>query len=213
MDDDTNKWACCKYSEAVCCGNSKKNCCPVGFPICDLHHDRCTNVFGASVEALPKAAAFSVPLGSSAYTSSFDVIKGFLIGLGSQLGADDVIGCFSEVYMSFTTVYDALDHAFGGDFMDLLIAGELLGEAFRHASMGYFECSSALDYDWTPLINVATKIEKYPQTYLGELLFTFWSKGNRTTSEFWSMTQAWGDEDWFGVGNHAGKVINSIFFN
>ena len=58
------------------------------------------------------------------------MIKGFLIGLGSQIGADDVIGCYSETFSGLNTAWDAVNHALEGELMDLLIAAEMLGEAF-----------------------------------------------------------------------------------
>ncbi|MEE4248198.1 MAG: hypothetical protein V2I33_22645 [Kangiellaceae bacterium] len=157
-----------------------------------------------------KTPAFHVPPGFDAF---FDVVVGLLYGLGSEVGADDVLSCANEGYNGVYKLVEAFMHVAYGTGLDVLIGVEDASEGISHLTQAAFECQAALQINYEHLITLYQTAIEYPQEYAMTLAWTLWKRGNMPYKHAQDVYTSYGQYDWNGMGLHAGKLVAAIVFD
>lgn len=190
-------YGCCPLENAICCSDSDGHCCPLGYPICDVVHKRCTNHLSLSQPISLKSEALSLK-------NATDFFIGFASGTGIRL--DQYKACIGELQIGFTLLQQAINYMQGDTGLDAFIVIKKLGESFEHFSLGGFNCNGAMQSS----VNVVQEFfnksqDKYEMFW--QITKNVMTNGNYMLREIDGINSA----DWENKGHKVGKLLTYLF--
>jgi len=192
-----NDYGCCPLESAVCCADSDGHCCPLGYPICDIVHKKCTNHLSFSQPISLKSDALSVKDAS-------DFFIGLATGTGIRL--DQYSSCIGEFSIGFSLLQQALNYMQGDTALDNFIVLKKIGESLQHFSLGGFNCNGAVQGSVNVIKEFFDGSQDKSEMYW-QIIQNIMVDGNLMLREADGILTS----DWKEKGYKTGKLLTYIF--
>lgn len=193
-------YGCCPFDSAVCCPDSDGHCCPVGYPICDIKHKKCTNHLSATHQLLNKQVALK-----SNGLELTEFLLGFAEGLGSEIGGELVNECSNDAIEGYSEIMDGLKYLGGETSLDQAMAYKKIGVGMKYLSQAFYECSTAYERGIAKAQNLIEKVSD-SNALINTVIKNIWTKSNYIMRELNGISR----NGWELRGYYTGKALNIL---